>query len=271
MAVATKAAAFGVLLRLFDVALIGAQRDWAPRSRRSPRSRSSSATSARSARPRSSACSPTRASRRPATCSRGVVVATQLGVDGDGLLPGRLPADEPRRVRGDRRARARDARTATTSTRSPASAATRPLLAWPMTIAMLVARRHPGDGRLHRQVLPDPRARRRRLHLARRSCIVIGSMISLGYYLRVVAAIWMRDAPDAPALAPRSTRAACRAIAGGSQEADAPPRPRRPVAARGRCSSRSCSRRRDGLLRDRPAAAVRAGRSTPPNSLTSFL
>ena len=25
--------------------------------------------------------------------------------------------------------------------------------------------------------------------------IVVGSMISLGYYLRVIAAIWMRDAP----------------------------------------------------------------------------
>jgi NADH-quinone oxidoreductase subunit N len=37
---------------------------------RSRRSRSSSATSARSGRPRSSACSPTRASRRPATCWR---------------------------------------------------------------------------------------------------------------------------------------------------------------------------------------------------------
>ena len=30
MAVATKVAAFGVLLRLFDIALIAAQRDWAP-------------------------------------------------------------------------------------------------------------------------------------------------------------------------------------------------------------------------------------------------
>jgi hypothetical protein len=44
----------------------------------------------------------------------------------------------------------------------------RPWLAWPMTIAMLGARRHPRDGRLHRQVLPDRRAGRRRLHLARR-------------------------------------------------------------------------------------------------------
>ena len=38
MAVATKAAAFGVMLRLFDVALIGAAATWAPGARRrSPR------------------------------------------------------------------------------------------------------------------------------------------------------------------------------------------------------------------------------------------
>ena len=48
MAVATKAAAFGVFLRFFDVALIDAQPDWGPRWPRWRRSRSSSATSARS-------------------------------------------------------------------------------------------------------------------------------------------------------------------------------------------------------------------------------
>ena len=48
MAVATKAAAFGVPLRLFDVALIGGSDVWRRRSPCSPRSRSSSATSARS-------------------------------------------------------------------------------------------------------------------------------------------------------------------------------------------------------------------------------
>ena len=53
MAVATKAAAFGVLLRLFDVALIAAKVDWGPVLavlRAVPRS--SSATSARSGSPR---------------------------------------------------------------------------------------------------------------------------------------------------------------------------------------------------------------------------
>ena len=35
----------------------------------------------------------------------------------------------------------------------------RPLLAWPMTLAMLGLAGHPRDGRLHRQVLPDRRQR----------------------------------------------------------------------------------------------------------------
>jgi len=52
--------------------------------------------------------------------------------------------------------------------------------------------------------------------------IVIGSMISLGYYLRVVAAMWM-SAPEREQV-PAAARAAVGgrpAIAGGSPEADA--------------------------------------------------
>ena len=65
--------------------------------------------------------------------------------------------------------------------------------------------------------------------------IVIGSMISLGYYLPVIAAMWMRPAPEA--LAPDSPppllrqRPALRpglpALAGGSPELDRTPAPRR--------------------------------------------
>jgi NADH-quinone oxidoreductase subunit N len=48
--------------------------------------------------------------------------------------------------------------------------------------------------------------------------IVIGSMVSLAYYLKVIAAMWMTDAP-----APGTALAAGRpAMAGGSPEADAP-------------------------------------------------
>ena len=49
--------------------------------------------------------------------------------------------------------------------------------------------------------------------------IVIGSMISLAYYLRVVAAMWMAEAP----VAGTALRTAGRpALAGGSAEADTP-------------------------------------------------
>ena len=97
----------------------------------------------------------------------GVVVGTQLGLQADRLLPGRLPVDERRGVRrGDRaRARLRARRRPRVAARPRPRAA--PLLAWPMTIAMLVARRLPRHRRLHREVLFDRRRRGRRLRLAR--------------------------------------------------------------------------------------------------------
>ena len=51
--------------------------------------------------------------------------------------------------------------------------------------------------------------------------LVIGSMISLGYYLRVVATIWMRPAVPVPAPDPaRPARVSSRRSRGGSPEAD---------------------------------------------------
>jgi len=52
--------------------------------------------------------------------------------------------------------------------------------------------------------------------------IVIGSMVSLAYYLRVVAAVWMRPEPGA-APSPPAPAGELPAIAGGSPEADATP------------------------------------------------
>jgi NADH-quinone oxidoreductase subunit N len=49
--------------------------------------------------------------------------------------------------------------------------------------------------------------------------IVIGSMISLAYYLKVVAAMWMAEAPVAGTALQTSGRPA---LAGGSAEADTP-------------------------------------------------
>jgi NADH-quinone oxidoreductase subunit N len=60
--------------------------------------------------------------------------------------------------------------------------------------------------------------------------IVVGSMISLGYYLPVVAAMWMREAPaglgrsesdKSPASAPGPSGGPLPALAGGSPELDA--------------------------------------------------
>ena len=48
--------------------------------------------------------------------------------------------------------------------------------------------------------------------------IVLGSAVSLAYYLRVVAAVWMRAPSEAPA--PCLVRARGPVIAGGSPEAD---------------------------------------------------
>ena len=54
--------------------------------------------------------------------------------------------------------------------------------------------------------------------------IVVGSMISLGYYLPVIAAMWMRGAPGAAAAGgPGAIAGPLPALAGGSPELDAAP------------------------------------------------
>ena len=50
--------------------------------------------------------------------------------------------------------------------------------------------------------------------------LVVGSMISLGYYLRVVATIWMRPPVAVPAIVPGAGPGELAPIAGGSLEAD---------------------------------------------------
>ena len=100
--------------------------------------------------------------------------------------------------------------------------------------------------------------------------IVVGSMISLGYYLPVIAAMWMREAPagagqpgaaPSPARAPGARRSRTAGAGRRIPELDAEPRagaahsdPR--TAARGRLR-RGPRRRGDALLRDHPPAAVR--------------
>jgi NADH-quinone oxidoreductase subunit N len=96
--------------------------------------------------------------------------------------------------------------------------ADRPWLAWPMTIAMLALAGFPATAGFFGK-----------LYLIRAAVdngyawlgivIVIGSAVSLAYYLRVVAAVWMRSPSEAPAGGWADVRARP-AIAGGSAEAD---------------------------------------------------
>jgi NADH-quinone oxidoreductase subunit N len=93
---------------------------------------------------------------------------------------------------------------------------TQPALAWPLTIAMLALAGVPATaGFIGKVFLIDALVDGNYAWLA--IVLVIGSMISLGYYLRVVATMWMREAPEAPTLGASGLPA----IAGGSQEADA--------------------------------------------------
>jgi NADH-quinone oxidoreductase subunit N len=95
----------------------------------------------------------------------------------------------------------------------------RPLLAWPMTIAMLALAGFPATGGFFGKVyLIGAAVDNGYAWLG--VAIVLGSAISLAYYLRVVAAVWMR-APEPRPFLPGGT--ARPAIAGGSQEADADP------------------------------------------------
>ena len=64
--------------------------------------------------------------------------------------------------------------------------------------------------------------------------LVVGAMISLAYYLRVVAAVWM--SPAAAPAGPRRRRRRLAPVAGGSPEADKLPYPEVVLVAH--CSAR---------------------------------
>jgi len=98
-----------------------------------------------------------------------------------------------------------------------------PWLAWPMTIAMLALAGIPGTvGFIGKFQLIHALIDGDYTWLA--IVLVIGSMISLGYYLRVVATLWMRPAvpSSGPGLAAPAMlgRGGLAPIAGGSPEAD---------------------------------------------------
>jgi NADH-quinone oxidoreductase subunit N len=93
----------------------------------------------------------------------------------------------------------------------------RPLLAWPITISMLALAGMPGTaGFIGKFFLIEATVQGDFTWLG--VVIVIGTMVSLAYYLRVVAAIWMQPGT---AISPQPLPA----IAGGSPEADSAPEP----------------------------------------------
>jgi NADH-quinone oxidoreductase subunit N len=90
--------------------------------------------------------------------------------------------------------------------------AERPLLAWPLTIAMLALAGMPATvGFIGKLYLIEALVEGDYTWLA--VFIAVGTMISIAYYLRVVAAMWMRPGTE-------SVAGAAPAIAGASPEAD---------------------------------------------------
>ncbi len=213
MATATKAAALGVFLRFFDVAVIGAQNTWAPML---------AALAAVTMIVGNVGALGQRSLKRMLGYSGvaqagymlgGVVVGTRLGIEATVLyiavyLAMNLAAFAV--IAGVEHIGGEGDDLAALS----GLGARQPWLAWPMTIAMLALAGIPGTvGFIGKFQLIHALVDGDYTWLA--IVLVIGSMISLGYYLRVVATIWMRGSIEpAPVLAP---------IAGGSPEADAEP------------------------------------------------
>ena len=215
MAVATKAAAFGVFLRLFDVALIDAAIDWAP-----PLAVLAAFTIVvgnvgalgQSSLKRLLAYSSV---AQAGYMLAGVVVASRLGLQATVFY---LVTYLVMNLAAFAVIVARERETPLGDDISSLNGlgATRPALAWPMTIAMLALAGFPATaGFVGKFYLIDAAVSGSYAWLG--VFIVIGSMISLAYYLKVVAAIWMVPAPEA------STEVALGGpepvLAGGSDEA----------------------------------------------------
>jgi NADH-quinone oxidoreductase subunit N len=221
MATATKAAALGVFIRFFDVAAVGVYNTWAP----------VIATIAaitmivgnvgalgQSSMKRMLGYSGV---AQAGYMLSGLVVGTQLGVSATVLYLlvylamnltafAVIEAEEADNPYGD------------SITGLSGLGARRPWLAWPMTISMLSLAGIPGTvGFIGKFQLIHALVDGDYTWLA--IVLVIGSMISLGYYLRVIAAMWMR--PSAAGVTPVATAAAGGAgpglapIAGGSLDA----------------------------------------------------
>jgi NADH-quinone oxidoreductase subunit N len=233
MAVATKAAALGVILRFFDIAALPIQNDWAPAMATLAAITiivgNVGALSQSSVKRMLGYSSVAQAGYMLA----GVVVGTRLGVDATVLYLiaylimnlaafAVVVAAQNERADGDE------------LSGLAGLGARNPWLAWPMTIAMLSLAGIPGTvGFIAKfQVI---RALVNGSYTWLAIVLVIGSMISLGYYLRVIATMWMRtETPSpGPGIAARIGSlgpGGLAPLAGGSSESDGDP----VVAAAGR-------------------------------------
>src|SRR5260370_16659763 len=117
----------------------------------------------------------------------------------------------------------------------------RPLLAWPMTLAMLGLAGIPATaGLIGKIYLIEAAVEGGYAWLG--VVIVVGSMISLGYYLPVIATMWMRGSPAAasargdspsPPITPAPEGRPLPTLAGGSPELADPAEPEPPPRAGG--------------------------------------
>jgi NADH-quinone oxidoreductase subunit N len=224
MATATKAAALGVMVRFFDVAAFGAKGTWAP----------ALATIAAITMIVGNAGALNQSSvKRMLGYSSvgqagymlaGVIVATRLGVDATVLYLivylmmnlaafAVIIAIQNERADGDE------------LSGLSGLGARSPWLAWSMSIAMLGLAGIPGTvGFIGKFQLIHALVDGGYTWLG--IVLVIGSMISLGYYLRVIAVMWMRTEVPTPgpgvaaAAAVAAGRGGLAPIAGGSPEAD---------------------------------------------------
>jgi NADH-quinone oxidoreductase subunit N len=220
MAVATKAAAFGILLRLFGHALATSQGDWGP---------ALAALAAVTIVIGNVGALPQRSLKRMLAWSgvaqagymlAGVVVGTRLGVRATVFYVGVyllmnvaafavVIARERRSEDGDDIASLENLGRAS------------PWLAWPMTIAMLALAGFPATaGFIGKFYLIDAAVAGDYTWLG--IMIVIGSMLSLGYYLRVIAVMWMGQVEIE---LPRTGGRRAKPVAGWSPEADARAQP----------------------------------------------
>ncbi len=215
MAVATKVASLGVLLRLFDVAFIGAQSSWGP----------ALATLAtitilvgnvgalgQSSLKRMLAYS---SIAQAGYILAGVVVSTALGAQATVFYLA-VYVFMNKAAFAVIVVRERETNLGDSVHALAGLGARAPWLAWPMTICMLGLAGIPGTvGFIGKFQLIHALVSGNYTWLA--IVLVVGSMISLGYYLPVIAAMWMRPAPS-PAKA--GAPGAIPAIAGGSQDLD---------------------------------------------------